>query len=68
LLVIRLLDEVIILPVTIIGLLAYNWCMISVVWFFFQSVDNKQYTNSIKDLIVIIVFFILGLDLTVGLS
>jgi len=37
------------------------------VWFFFQSVDNKQYTNSIGDLIVITVFFILGLDLTIGL-
>jgi len=39
--VIRLLDEVMILPVTIIGLysvLAYNWRTIAIVWFFFQSV------------------------------
>jgi len=51
LLVIGLLDEVMILPVTILGLLAYNWRMFSIVWFFFQSVDNnKQYTNSIRDL------------------
>jgi len=67
LLVIRLLDEVMILPVTIIGLLVYNWHTFSIVWFFFQLVDNKQYTNSIRDLIVITAFFILGLDLTIGL-
>jgi len=58
----------VILPVTIIGLLAKNWRTFSIVWFFFQSVDNEQYTNSIRDLIVITVFFfILGLDLTIGL-
>jgi len=28
---------------------------------------NKQYTNSIRELIVITVFFILGLNLTMGL-
>jgi len=58
-----------ILPVTIKGLLvlAYNWRKFSIVWFFFQSVDNKKYTNSIRDLIVITVFFILGLDLTTDL-
>jgi len=57
--VIRLLDEVMILPVIIIGLLllAYNWRTFSIVWFFFQSVD---YTNSIRDLIVITVFFHIG--------
>jgi len=31
--VIRLLDEVMILPVTVIGLLAYNWLMFSIVGF-----------------------------------
>jgi len=31
------------------------------------SIDNKQYINSIRDLIVITVFFILHLDLTIGL-
>jgi len=36
----------------------------SIARFFFQLVDNKQYTNSIRDLIVITVYFILGLDLT----
>jgi len=56
LLVIRLLGEVMILPVTIIGLLAYKLayvfdCLV------FLSVSNKQYTNSIRDLIVIAVFF-----------
>jgi len=57
-----------ILPVmTIIGLLAYNWRTFSIVWFFFQSVSNKQYTNTIRDLIVNSVFFMLGLDLTIGL-
>jgi len=50
-------DEVMSLPVTIIGLLAYNWRMFSIVWFFLQSVDDKQYTNSIRDLIVITAFF-----------
>jgi len=54
---IRLLDEVMILPVTIIGLLACNWRTFQIVWFSFQSVDNKQYINSNKDLIVVIVFF-----------
>jgi len=34
----RLLDEVMILPVTIIGLLAYKWRTFSFVWFFFQTV------------------------------
>jgi len=32
----------------------------SIVWFFFQSVHNKQYTNSIRDLLsvsVITIFF-----------
>jgi len=59
----RLLDEVMILPMTIIDLLAqlaYNWRTFSSVCFFFQSVisiDYKQYTNSIRDLIVITVFF-----------
>jgi len=63
LLVIRLLDEVMILPVAY-SVLAYNWRTFSIVWFFFQSVDNKQYTifqsvdnkqytNYIRDLIVI---------------
>jgi len=57
-----------ILPVTIKGLLAYNWRMFSIVWLFLQSVDNKQYSNSIRDLIVITVFFfILCFDLTIGL-
>jgi len=60
--VIRLLDEVMILPVTIIGLFctSLNWRTFSIVWFFFQLVDNKQYTNSIRDLIVITVFFHIG--------
>jgi len=40
-----------------IGLLAYNWRTFSIVWFFSESVDNKQYTNSIKYLIVITFFF-----------
>jgi len=57
LIITRLLEEVMILPVTIIGLLAYKWHTFSIVWFFFQSVDNKKYTNSIRDLIVITVFF-----------
>jgi len=35
LLVIRLLDEAIVLPVTIIGLLAYNWRVFLIVWFYF---------------------------------
>jgi len=51
-----------ILPVTInsLGLPAYNWRTLSIVWFLFQSVYNKQYTNSMspsRDLIVITVFF-----------
>jgi len=45
-----------ILPVTTIGLLAYNWRTLSIIWFFYQSIDNKQYTNSIRDLFVITVF------------
>jgi len=45
--VIKLLDEGMILPVTIIGLLCTSlyWRTFSIVWFFFQSVDNKQYTS-----------------------
>jgi len=40
--------------------------MFSIVWFTFQSIDNKQYTNSIRDYIIIAVYFILGFDLTSG--
>jgi len=41
--VIRLLDEVMFLPVTIIGLLANNWRTFSIVWFFFAvCIDYKQ--------------------------
>jgi len=35
--------------------------------FFFQSVDNKQYTNYITDLNIIAILFILDLDITIGL-
>jgi len=35
--------------------------------FFFQSVYNKQYTNSIRDRNIIAISFILGLDFTIGL-
>jgi len=39
----------------------------SIARFFLQSVDNKQYTNSIRDLNIIAILFKLGLDLTIGL-
>jgi len=49
-------------------ILAYKLLISSIATFFFQSTDNKQYTNSIRHRIFIIVFFfILGLDLTIGL-
>jgi len=39
-----------------------------IVLFSFQSIDNKQYTNSIRDLLLLpFFFFILGLDLIIGL-
>jgi len=41
--------------------------MSSITRFFFQSVDNKQYTNSIGDLNIIAILFILSLDLTIDL-
>jgi len=56
----RLLDEVMILPVTTIGLQAFNWRTFSIVWFFFQSVDlfitNNTLTPSQISLLVPIFF------------
>jgi len=47
--------------------LAYNWRTFSIACFFFSvSIDYKQYTNSIRDLIVL-PFFILRLHLTISL-
>jgi len=46
-----------ILPVTITGLLAYNWRAFSIVWFFSQYRLQAIHYKSIRDLIVITVFF-----------
>jgi len=55
--IIRLLDEVMILPVTVIGLLCTSeklaYVLNCLVFLSVSRLDIKQYANSIKNLIVI---------------